>query len=55
VAHTKRLFVALRHLPLAEALRTAAEENARARSTEDCREGIDAFLEKREPRWRRET
>jgi methylglutaconyl-CoA hydratase len=55
VAHTKRLFVGLRHLPLAEALRLGAEENARARGTEDCREGVAAFLEKREPRWRRDT
>jgi methylglutaconyl-CoA hydratase len=55
VARTKRLFVATRHLPLAEALRVGAEENARARETEDCREGIAAFLERRDPRWRRDT
>lgn len=52
VARTKRLFLELPHLPPAQALRAAADANARARSTEECREGIAAFLEKRPPRWR---
>lgn len=52
VAQTKRLFGRIRHLPVEEALRIGAEENARARETDDCREGIAAFLEKRDPRWR---
>jgi len=53
VAHTKRLFLALRQLPLAEGLAKAAEENAAARGSPDCREGIAAFLEKRAPNWPR--
>jgi len=51
VATTKQLFLDLRHLPLEDGLRRGAEANARARGTDDCREGIAAFLEKRKPRW----
>jgi len=51
IARTKALFLKLRHLPLREALRVAAEENAEARGTPDCKEGIAAFLEKRKPKW----
>jgi len=54
VARTKRLFVELRPLPLAEGLNAAAEANADARVTDDCREGVSAFLEKRDPRWTRQ-
>jgi methylglutaconyl-CoA hydratase len=53
VAHTKRLFLALRHLPLADGLAKACEENAAARMSPDFREGIAAFLEKRKPKWLR--
>ena len=49
IAATKRLFLELR--PLAGGLNIAAEANARARATEDCREGIAAFLQKRKPSW----
>jgi methylglutaconyl-CoA hydratase len=52
VAHTKRLFLELRHLPLAEGLAKGCEENANARMSADFREGVAAFLEKRKPRWR---
>ena len=51
VARTKELFVELGALPLDEGLRHAAEANAHARATPDCREGIAAFLEKRRPDW----
>jgi methylglutaconyl-CoA hydratase len=51
VAHTKRLFLALGHLPLAEGLAKACEENAAARMRPDFREGVAAFLEKRKPKW----
>ena len=51
IARTKALFERLRNLPLGEGLRQAAEENAEARGTDDCREGIAAFLEKRKPNW----
>ncbi len=51
VAHTKRLFLQLGHLPLREGVLLAAKENAAARAASDCREGIAAFLEKRTPRW----
>jgi len=55
VAETKQLFLRLRHLPLDEGLAAAAEENARARGTDECREGIAAFLEKRNPNWIEES
>jgi len=51
VAHTKRLFLALGHLPLADGLEKACEENADARMSPDFREGVAAFLEKRKPGW----
>ncbi|MHC4848280.1 MAG: enoyl-CoA hydratase/isomerase family protein [Planctomycetota bacterium] len=50
VATTKKIFLDLR--PLVEGLGLAAELNAQARATEDCREGIAAFLQKRDPSWR---
>ncbi len=54
IALTKRLFTELRPLPLSEGLRVAAEANADARASADCKEGVAAFLEKREPRWTRQ-
>lgn len=51
VAATKALFLKLGSLPLGEGLDKAAQANAEARESDDCREGVDAFLEKRKPRW----
>lgn len=55
IARTKRLLWEVSGLGLAEALHHAAEANARARMTEDCRHGVAHFLEhKKPPRWRDE-
>ena len=51
IAATKRLLIDLRSRPLDEGLEIAAEANAHARATADCREGIAAFLNKRKPQW----
>ena len=48
---TKRLLSAFNKDELDRRLAMAVEENARIRSTNDFREGITAFLEKRKPRW----
>lgn len=40
-----------RDLPLAEALESGHRDLAFALTTDDAREGLRAFLEKREPRW----
>ena len=53
IARTKRLLLALPGLTLDERLALAAETNALARATADCRRGISTFLaEKRTPDWR---
>jgi methylglutaconyl-CoA hydratase len=53
IARTKRLLLDALGRPLAEAMRHAAEVNAAARSTADCRRGIETFLAtKKPPRWR---
>lgn len=53
IALTKRLLLEVVGRPLDEALDRAAEINAAARSTEDCKHGIAHFLEhKRPPSWR---
>jgi methylglutaconyl-CoA hydratase len=48
---TKRLLRKLDDLPLSEGLSHAVETNADARSTEDCRRGIAAFLNKEKIDW----
>jgi len=48
---TKRLLSRFAKDVLDQRLALAVEENARIRSTDDFREGITAFLEKRKPRW----
>lgn len=52
IARTKRLLLQLPGLALDERLGAAAEANAAARATADCRRGIATFLaEKRTPDW----
>jgi len=52
IAAGKQAFYRQLELPLAEAHALAGEEMARGMLTEDAAEGIEAFLGKREPRWR---
>ena len=53
IARTKRLLLDLPGMNLGDALEHAAEVNARARATDDCRRGIAHVLEhKKPPRWR---
>ena len=53
IARTKRLLLDVMGRPLGEALHEAAEVNAAARATDDCKHGIATFLEtKKPPRWR---
>jgi methylglutaconyl-CoA hydratase len=51
VRATKRLLSAFAGNELDEQIRLAVEENARIRTTENFREGVSSFLEKRKPRW----
>jgi 2-(1,2-epoxy-1,2-dihydrophenyl)acetyl-CoA isomerase len=48
---TKRLFDQAGHNTLEEQLELEAELQAEATQTEDFREGVAAFLEKRKPRF----
>lgn len=53
IARTKRLLLDVVGLRVEDALAHAAEVNATARATDDCRRGIATFLaEKRTPDWR---
>ena len=52
LAMTKQLLAAVPSMGLGEGLRYAVEVNALARTTDDLKEGVSAFLEKREPRWK---
>jgi len=53
IARTKRLLLEVLGRPLAERLERAAEANAAARASDDCRHGIATFLAtKAPPRWR---
>jgi len=51
LAATKMLIDQVQGRPLTEALDFAAQENVKARSTDDCKAGIDAFLNKRDLKW----
>jgi methylglutaconyl-CoA hydratase len=53
IARTKRLLLDVLGRPLDEAMELAAEVNAQARTTADCKHGIATFLAtKQPPRWR---
>lgn len=53
IARTKRLMLEIVGMPLDVAMEHAARANAEARSTDDCRRGIDTFLAtKKTPQWR---
>lgn len=53
IARTKRLLLELYGRELGDAFQRAARANAEARSTDDCRRGVSAFLEtKSTPDWR---
>ncbi len=48
---TKRLLTKYSSSELDEQVAAAIAENASIRATEDFREGVNSFLEKRDPRW----
>ena len=48
---TKRLIADVQSMKLETALDHAAQQNAKARATEDCKKGIAAFLDKVELKW----
>lgn len=48
---TKKMIAEVQSMPLQEALEHAAQMNAQARGTDDCRKGIEAFLNKQDPKW----
>ena len=48
---TKRLLKRYSSAELSQQIAAAVDENARIRTTEDFREGVASFLEKRTPRW----
>jgi methylglutaconyl-CoA hydratase len=53
IARTKQLLLETVGRPLEDALARAAERNAEARATADCRHGIATFLDtKKPPKWR---
>ncbi|MCA6075261.1 enoyl-CoA hydratase/isomerase family protein [Fulvivirga sedimenti] len=51
MALTKEMIAAIPSMPLDEALEYAAEMNAHARETDDCRKGIASFLDKTSLDW----
>lgn len=51
MATTKQMIAKSQSMPLDDALNFAAELNARARSSEDCKKGIQAFVNKQKITW----
>jgi len=48
---TKQMVAQVQSMPLSDALNYASEMNAKARATEDCKKGIQAFLNKEKIVW----
>lgn len=48
---TKQLIHEVQNLSLNEALNFAANQNAKARATDDCKKGIASFLNKQDIKW----
>jgi methylglutaconyl-CoA hydratase len=48
---TKQMIAKVQSLPLEDALTFAAEMNAKARGSEDCKRGINAFVTKEKITW----
>jgi len=48
---TKQMIAKVQEMGLEEGLSHAAEQNAKARASEDCQKGIAAFLNKDKPSW----
>jgi methylglutaconyl-CoA hydratase len=51
VAMTKRLLLRYDEGRLGQEMELATQENAQIRTSEDFREGLASFLEKRPPKW----
>jgi len=51
MAMTKTMIAALQHMPIEDGLQYAAQQNANARATDDCKKGIASFLDKTTPVW----
>ncbi|PTB96055.1 methylglutaconyl-CoA hydratase [Marivirga lumbricoides] len=51
MAFTKQMIAEVQEKGLEEGLQYAAEQNAKARASEDCKKGIAAFLNKETPAW----
>jgi len=48
---TKRLLLLYNEKEVMQEIELATQENAAIRGTEDFREGLASFLEKRQPKW----
>jgi methylglutaconyl-CoA hydratase len=48
---TKKMLATVNDQPLAETLEQAAQLNAKARASDDCKKGIEAFLKKEKINW----
>jgi enoyl-CoA hydratase/carnithine racemase len=48
---TKRLLLQYDEREVTQEIEMATQENAAIRATEDFREGLASFLEKRSPKW----